>query len=595
VLGIDGMDPSFVEKHWSDLPNLAELRRRGSFQRLGTSMPPQSPVAWSTFITGLKPSAHGIFDFVHRDPSGLQPFSSMSRTEEGRFSLPIGPFRLPLSRSKIISLRKGTPFWQILSERGIPVAVVRMPTNYPPLNSGQALSGMGTPDLRGTLGTFSFYTDDPEELTRSVSGGRIIKVEVASSRIVLPIEGPPNFLRKDQRFSTVNMTVDIDPEVPLARLAVGSEMAIVRQGEWSGWLAADFPLIPHVVSSRGMFRVFAKQLHPRFELYVSPINVDPVSPVLPISAPASFSRRIAAETGRYYTLGIPEDTSALRQSVFTLPEFLSQSRLVLDEEQKLFCYALRHFERGLLFFYFSSIDQNSHVLWGKHEPELLEVYRAVDASVGEALHASAADLIVMSDHGFTTFDRAVQLNTWLYQRGFLALKGSTGNDTSLIDVDWSHTKAYALGLNGLYINLAGREKHGIVQPGRERDAVIEDLRSQLLAFRDPVNGREVVGVVSATNPDTENASVAPDVIVGYSSGYRGSWETALGAIPPSVIDDNVDAWIGDHCVNPADVPGVLFTSRHIRQLKPNLQDVTVSVLHLFGISPDSAMPGRSIY
>jgi predicted AlkP superfamily phosphohydrolase/phosphomutase len=215
--------------------------------------------------------------------------------------------------------------------------------------------------------------------------------------------------------------------------------------------------------------------------------------------------------------------------------------------------------------------------------------------VGEALHASAADLIVMSDHGFTTFDRAVQLNTWLYQRGFLALKGSTGNDTSLIDVDWSRTKAYALGLNGLYINLAGREKHGIVQPGRERDAVIEDLRSQLLAFRDPVNGREVVGVVSATNPDTENASVAPDVIVGYSSGYRGSWETALGAIPPSVIDDNVDAWIGDHCVNPADVPGVLFTSRHIRQLKPNLQDVTVSVLHLFGISPDSAMPGRSIY
>ena len=520
----------------------------------------------------------------------------MSRTEGARLSLPLGPFRLPLSGSTVISLRKGTPFWQILSERGIPVAVVRMPTNYPPLNSGQALSGMGTPDLRGTLGTFSFYTDNPEELTRSASGGRIIKVEVASSRIVLPIEGPPNFLRKDQRFSTVNMTVDIDPEVPLARLAVGSEMAIVRQGEWSGWLAADFPLIPHVVSSRGMFRVFAKQLHPRFELYVSPINVDPVSPVLPISAPASsFSRRIAAETGRYYTLGIPEDTSALRQSVFTLPEFLSQSRLVLDEEQKLFCYALRHFERGLLFFYFSSIDQNSHVLWGKHEPELLEVYRAVDASVGEALHASAADLIVMSDHGFTTFDRAVQLNTWLYQRGFLALKESTGNDTSLIDVDWSHTKAYALGLNGLYINLAGREKHGIVQPGRERDAVIEDLRSQLLAFRDPVNGREVVGVVSATNPDTENASVAPDVIVGYSSGYRGSWETALGTIPPSVIDDNVDAWIGDHCVNPADVPGVLFTSRHTRQVKPNLQDVTVSVLHLFGISPDSAMPGRSIY
>lgn len=593
---MDGMDPNFVERHWSALPNLARLRSRGSFSRLGTTTPPQSPVAWSTFITGLEPAAHGIFDFVHRDPSTLLPFSSMSRTQEPRYNLPLGPYRLPLSGSRVISLRRGTAFWQILSARGIPVTIVRMPTNYPPLESGRALSGMGTPDLEGTLGTFSFYMDDPEELTRSVSGGRIVKVDLSGTRIVLPIQGPPNSLRKDHRISTVDLVVDVDPEQPFARVAVAGQMAIIREGEWSGWLAADFPLIPHVASARGMFRIFARQLHPRFELYISPINIDPVSPVLPISAPASFSRTVADKTGRYYTLGTPEDTSALRQGVFNLPQFLTQSRLVLEDERMQLRYALRHFEHGFLFFYFSSVDQNSHMLWDRHERELLDVYRAIDDSIGEVMRQeSTAELIVMSDHGFTAFDRAVHLNTWLYQRGFLALHGQPGNDTSLGNVDWSHTTAYALGLNGLYVNLAGREKRGIVQPGSAREALLEALREQLLAFRDATNGRQVVEAVSATNADAENASVAPDLIVGYAAGFRGSWQTALGGIPPTAIEDNVDAWIGDHCINAADVPGVLFTSRKIRKTDPKLQDITVSVLRSFGIAADSAMSGQSIY
>jgi predicted AlkP superfamily phosphohydrolase/phosphomutase len=184
VLGVDGMDPGFVERHWNVLPNLARLRQRGSFTRLGTTTPPQSPVAWSTFITGLDPDEHGLFDFVHRDPSTLAPFSSMGKTEEGRFNLPLGPYILPLSSSRVVSLRRGTAFWQILSEHGIPVTIMRMPTNYPPVKAGEALSGMGTPDLRGSLGTFSFYTDDPEEMERSVSGGRIVKTELVNGRAV---------------------------------------------------------------------------------------------------------------------------------------------------------------------------------------------------------------------------------------------------------------------------------------------------------------------------------------------------------------------------------------------------------------------------
>ncbi len=576
------MDPGFVERHWSALPNLARLRSEGQFSRLGTTTPPQSPVAWSTFITGLEPAQHGMFDFVHRDPRTLQPFSSMSRTEEPRWTLPIGPYLLPLSGSRVISLRRGTPFWQSLHDRGIPVTVLRMPTNYPPVAAGTALSGMGTPDLRGTLGTFSFYTDDPEELSRSVSGGRIVKVHLDAGHAVLPVEGSPNPLRKDQPYTSVNLTVDVDHDAAVARFSLGDEAAILREGEWSDWMTAKFPLIPHVSSVHGMFRIFAKELHPGFQLYLSPVNIDPVSPALPIAAPSNWARTVARETGRFTTLGIGEDTSALRQQVFNLTEFRSQTRLVFEEERNLLRYSLRHFTSGLLFFYFSSIDQNSHMLWGRHEPELLEVYREIDECIGEVRRASpSAQLIVLSDHGFTTFDRAVHLNTWLKDRGFLALTGQPGDDTNLTSVDWPSTEAYAIGLNGLYLNRKGREAHGVIAPGEQSHALIANLREQLLAWRDPSNGRQIVESVYEERPSQQNAEVAPDLIIGYGRGYRASWQTALGGTAPQEIEDNTDAWIADHCINPADVPGVLFTSCPMKFNHPRLQDVTALILKFF--------------
>ena len=417
------MDPGFVERHWTELPNLARLRDRGSFARLATTTPPQSPVAWSTFITGLDPAGHGIFDFVDRDPLTMQPFLSMAQTRPARLRIPLGPYELPLTRPQVVSLRRGKAFWQLLEERGIPATVIHIPANYPPVEAGEALAGMGTPDLRGTQGTFTFYTDDPGVTPGPVPGGQIVRTEVVEGHAELRVEGPPNSLRQDHAYASVKLNVDVDPEQPLARLAAGDAVAIVREGEWSGWMSADFALIPHLASVRGMFRVYARQLRPRFELYVSPVNADPMSPDLPISVPQSFSREIARRTGRYSTLGIPEDTSALRQGVFNLSEFLSQSRLVLEDEGKLLSDSLDRFREGLLFFYFSSVDQNSHILWGQHDTELLEFYRAVDASIGEVeRRMPAAELMVMSDHGFASFNRAVNLNNWLYEQGLLALK-----------------------------------------------------------------------------------------------------------------------------------------------------------------------------
>jgi len=556
------MDPAFVERHWADLPNLARLRARGGYSHLATTYPPQSPVAWSTFITGLDPGQHGIFDFVHRDPVTQEPYLSTDKTIGPRFTLHLGPWELPFSRSRVVSLRKGRAFWEYLSDRGIPVSIVRIPANYPPSKAGTELAGMGTPDLRGTEGTFTYYTNDPAETSHDVPGGLIRKVHVEGGHADLRLEGPPNTLRRDRSYASVQLSVDVDPDRPYVRLQVGKDMAILREGEWSAWLPAEFPLLPHGASARGMFRAFARKLHPRFELYVSPINVDPAAPALPISSPGSYAREVAARMGRWSTLGIPEDTAALRQGVFDLPEFLSQSGLVLDDERRLLDDSLRRFSGGLLFFYFSSVDQNSHVLWGRHDAELLEIYRAVDASIGEVMHREpAAELMVMSDHGFAAFHRAVNLNTWLISRGL----GS---------------KAYALGLNGLYLVDQ--------QVGRE-------LRQQLLELRDPANGHRMISSVTETNPSPENRSVAPDLIVGYSAGYRASWQTALGEAPAGLVVDNDDAWIADHCIDPLEVPAVLFTSRPIRAQAPSLKDLPVSLLELFGVSRPAHMTGRSVF
>jgi len=341
-----------------------------------------------------------------------------------------------------------------------------------------------------------------------------------------------------------------------------------------------------------MFRVYAKEIHPRLELYVTPVNIDPRAPDLPISAPASFSRAVAGAIGPFYTQGIAEDTSAYRQGVLDLEEFLRQSTLVRDDEMKLLRYALDGFREGLLFFYFSSIDQGSHMLWGKHEPELLEIYRAVDAAIGEVCRRfPRADIVVMSDHGFNSFDRSVNLNTWLWEKGFLALQGPPrGDDEGFADVDWTKTQAYALGLNGLYLNIAGREKNGILRQGAETAAAMQRLARELVEFRDPANGRQVVETAPATGAPT-----GPDLIVGYGRGYRGSWETALGAVPRAILEDNTDVWIGDHCINAEDVPGVLLSNRLLRAERPSLRDVTVTILEMFGVGAGAGMRGQTVF
>ena len=303
--------------------------------------------------------------------------------------------------------------------------LLRMPNNFPPVpNKGRTLSGMGTPDLSGTFGTFTFYTDDPVEAARDVSGGRIVPVKLEHDAAALTIEGPENTLRKDRARSSVTLIANRDPTEAAAVFEVEGNRFLLREGEWSGWIRVRFPIIPGIKSAAGMFRIFAKKIHPEFEIYMSPVNIDPGDPELPISTPSGYSRELAGVLGPFYTQGIAEDTAAFRQHILSRDEYREQSRDVLREQFAMLERELATFRTGLLFIHFLGIDQDSHVLWGKYDGELLTTYQRVDAEVGRVMEkAEGALLLVISDHGFSRFDRAVNVNTWLLHQGFLALAG----------------------------------------------------------------------------------------------------------------------------------------------------------------------------
>ena len=601
VIGVDGMDPVFLENHWSALPNLDRLRREGDFKRLATTIPPQSPVAWTTVITGMDPGGHGIFDFVQRNPSTHMPMTSMAAIVEPTHILPLGPYRIPLGGGGIHTMRTGRAFWQLLAESGVPATVIRMPANFPPADcEAESLAGMGTPDLTGSNGTFTFFTSDPAETRTEVSGGRIVRATLVNGRATLRIEGPPNSLRRDRAVTSAELTVHPDPAEPVARFDFADRQFVLGQGEWSDWLHAEFPLIPGLKRVSGIFRVYLKQVHPHLAVYVSPVNLDPLDPALPISTPPRYSRQLALALGPYYTQGIAEDTSAYRAGVLSREEFLQQSKKVLSDSLRLFRYELDRFQDGLLFYYFSSVDMNSHMLWGRYDADLLEIYQAVDGAIGDAMQKAAAGgagLLVISDHGFARFDRAVHLNTFLMRQGFLALDDPAAAGGELFaHVDWSRTIAYALGLNAIYLNLEGREAGGIVTAAN-RDMMRHRIAARLREFTDPATGEKVVDQVYF--PETafqgRNLKSAPDLLVGYRRGYRASWQTALGAAPPSEIEDNRDAWIGDHCMAADEVPGVLLSNRRIRAAAPALADITATILGEFAVPRTRGMIGHSVF
>ncbi|MFC1852124.1 alkaline phosphatase family protein, partial [candidate division CSSED10-310 bacterium] len=597
VLGIDGMDPRILKTFMSPekMPNFSKLVREGCFYELGTSIPPQSPVAWSNFITGMNPGGHGIFDFIHRIPKNLELYLSTSRSEDAkekinlglfsipnRFSIPFTPYHLPFSGGNILLMRKGKAFWEYLSQMDIPCSIFKIPSNYPPVQAGtHSISGMGTPDILGSYGDFSFYTDNVSGYNQEISGGNIYQVEVMDNRVDTFLYGPPNIFREEMPQLTVPLTIYMDRESLVGKIVLPDQEIILKQGEWSSWVQIDFQPIPYIQNLNGIVRFFLKEVYPDFKLYVSPINIDPSNPAMPISYPEDYARELYEKIGFFYTQGMAEDTKALSNGVLDNAEYLSQADFVFQERVAQLKIELDWFQKvksGFLFFYFSSLDQSTHVFWRTmdhkspaYQPdrdqaftEIMEkLYQKMDTILGLVLQniPDNTTLIVMSDHGFSPFYRSFQLNSWLLENGYLSLK-NPAQRTELEyfeNVDWNKTRAYALGLNGLYLNLKGREPHGIVMHGQERDALLEELVFKLKEIRDPESDYQVILDVYKTQEAYSGpyTTQAPDLIVGYNRGYRSAWESALGSFPTDLIKDNTNAWSGDHCMSPKVVPGYL--------------------------------------
>lgn len=620
VIGFDGMDPILLDQFMAEgiMPNFQKfIADGGQLESFGTAIPPQSPVAWSNFITGRNAGGHGIFDFIHRDPETMMPYSSTSEAKGASRFLKIGKWKIPRGGGDIRNLRQGKAFWEILSEAGIDATIFRVPANFPPVDcEARSLSGMGTPDLTGNYGISTLITDDPP-LNRDLAGGQVESVWLDDGLFIAKLTGPRNTWCEGDPESTVPLEGRVDRQTNSAWFKVGETEVVLKDGEWSDWITVEFPMIPMLKSVSGTCRLYLKTTDPYFELYVTPIQIDPVNPEMPISTPPEYSREIAETTGLYYTQGLPDDTNALENDFFSDSDFVDQSELVLRERMEQLESEMDRFaalESGMLFFYFNSPDQTCHMVWRnmdpgspthgsadlKHTHRIGDVYQELDEALGLALAKLDPNtvVIVMSDHGFAPWNRAFHVNTWLLENGYLYLKDGVQQEDveMLLGIDWSRTQAYAVGINGLYLNLKGREMAGIVDP-KDEDALLSELKTKLEAVIDPLLEKRAIKYAYRADEVYQGplGRTGPDIIMGYFRGWRGSNESALGSVPETVFADNMLKWSGDHCIAADEVPGIVMTNRPILRDQPELLDMAPTILELFGIEPPAEMVGGSIF
>jgi predicted AlkP superfamily phosphohydrolase/phosphomutase len=613
VLGFDGMDFALTSKmiEQGKLPNFARLRERGCFKPLRSTIPPISPVAWSSFQTGVNPGKHNIFDFLTRDPQTYAPRLSSSEIRGPARSLRLGKYTIPIGRPDIRLLRKAVPFWKLLGDNGIFSSIIRVPITFPPEKfHGVQLSGMCAPDLRGSQGIFSYFTTAAPAEGDS-TGGEVTRVVRNGSTITSALQGPDDPLLSERVPLTCAFMVFLKAPKQ-AELRIGSARHTLTIGEYSPWIAVEFRAsLGRRIS--GICRFLLQEIEPEFRLYVTPIQIDPAKPAMPVSHPPIYSTYLAKNQGRYATLGLAEDSWALNNRCLDDAGFLEQCRTYDSEREIMFFDALEKTGRGLCVCVFDGTDRVQHSFWRELDPEhpahlgsyttpevsaIEAAYMNADRIVGRTLESCGDDetlVMVISDHGFNTFRYGVDLNRWLEENGYLVLKEQGRGVKNLAGIDWSRTRAFAVGLAGIYINLKGRESGGIVEPGQEAADLRAEIAEKLSGLTDPQRGNQSVvkkvynALATYAGPYKQDA---PDLLVGFYIGYRASWETAVGQVTDCVFHDNLKAWSGDHCVDQSLVPGVLFCNRSVEEAVPRLLDIGPTLMQQFGVDVPAYMDGR---
>lgn len=613
VVGLDGFDPGLAKEFAAQglMPNFDKLAKEGCFHSLGTAYPSISPVAWSTYATGVDASRHNIYDFLTRDPCSYFPVLSSTDIRSIPRTLNLGLAKVPFGQRTVYRLlQKSQPFWKLLGAQGVWSSIIRVPITFPPqkFKNGTLLAGMCVPDLQGTQGSFSFYSTRERKGEKHI-GGQQYQVRLKEGRIESNLTGPPG---KDGHAMKCPFKATFDAAGRKITFEVGTEKATVTVREYTPWLTIPFE------NCTGIARFYVQEWEgDAIGIYVTPINIDPNAPAMPISHPFVYSIYLAKTLGSYATLGLAEDTWALNERVIDEEAFLKQSWLIYEERKKMLWDVLEKTKRGFVTVVFDTTDRICHMFYRyldpthpankgkdteKHKHVIRDVYAKMDELLAEVRAKLGDDkdtvLMVISDHGFCNFRRGVNLNTWLKQEGYLVLK--EGQETSgdwFAQVDWEKTRAFTLGLTGIFVNRKGREAKGIVEPGPELEALCAEIKGKLEKLVDPVSGEHVVKEAFVTRKIHQGpyADMAPEILVGYHKGFRHSWDCATGAVSREVFTDNTKSWSGDHCVDPRLVPGVFWCNRKISVSDPNLLDLAPTALDLFGVQAPGYMQGRKLF
>lgn len=615
VLGYDGLEPTLCDKFMAEgkMPNFQKLKEKGSYKRLGTTYPSLSPVAWSSFSTGVNPGRHNIYDFLVRNPKTYLPELSSSRVNPPSKTIKIGKYQFPVGKPIVSFLRKSKAFWTILGNNGIFSHIIRVPITFPPKKFyGAMLSAMCTPDLRGTQGTFSFYTTNSKNAENKYTGGQQFTLQKENENVYRGyLLGPDNSIKIKQEPISLPFTLTVSPDSQQAVLKIKKEQLILKIDTFTPWIKVKFNA-GFGIKIHGICQFYLKRIKPSIELYVSPINIDPEKPALPISHPYYFSVYLAKLFGSYGTLGLLEDTWSLNENILEEDSFIKQAYRFQKERENQFFHGIKKTKQGVCACVFDITDRMQHMFFrylvknhpanrNKDEKQYAHViedlYKYADKMLGtvlEKINVKNTLLFVMSDHGFKPFVRGINLNTWLYENGYLALKNGDLSGEYLQNIDWSKTKAYAIGLAGMYLNIKGREKQGIIEPGEEEQQVKTEIITKLSGLKDPDNGKTAINKMYNSSDIYKGPyrTNAPDMIAGYNEGYRISWDAAIGKITETVFEDNTKNWSGDHGVDPAIVPGILFSNYKIENDDPNIIDLAPTILSLFGITPPSFIDGK---
>lgn len=541
---------------------------------------------------------------------------------------------IPTDRPVAINRRQGDTFWQILGHHGKRVKVIRVPVTFPPkaYEHGDLLSGLGTPDLSFRIGKPFYFTS---ELFFTPKGGGDFSVEIVElidnqGTIPTKIKGPPNKLfpnDKEHPYIEIPMTLKVAPDRSHLDIQVSGHSVSLEPGEWSDWVRFTFPFNP-LVKLHGIGRFRLLSLDPEVRLYLSPIQFDPTElpPIVDITTPRGFVKQLTSRVGLFKTIGWAVDTWSITDGTVGEKVFLEDVANTVSKYKEMLFDLLGDKDWDVLVDYFEFTDRVQHIMYRYFDPKhplytkegaakwgdsILKAYQQMDEIVGETMRRMPKDaiLFVVSDHGFASFRRSMNYNTWLAKNGFMTLTGEDSQRKNLedlfdqgdffVNVDWSHTKAYALGLGQIYINLAGREGKGIVQPGEEYRQVAQEIKQGLEAYVDPETGEHPVAHVFTRDEayGVYDPELIPDLIPSNNAGYRVGWQDTLGGIAKQVVEPNTEIWSGDHCsVYPPLVKGILFSNHRLdTQVDAYMGDVMPTLLDIYGVQPTTNLDGRSLW